>query len=133
MNIITLIISGMIGLLLFLFFILLLTAITFNMKAGQKYRRQVAQAVNNLRLSKMLAALGINLEKYLHSTSMVDVHQQMKNCQACQHNTQCDEELASSSISIETVHFCNNKKHLRDMLLKQSSTADGLADTPSVQ
>ena len=119
MNILTLIILGVIGLLLFLFFILLLTAITFNMKAAQKYRQQIAQTVNNLRLSSMLAALGINLDKYLHSTSMVDVHKHMTKCSACQHNTQCDEELASSSISIETVHFCNNKKHLRDMVLQQ--------------
>ena len=65
MNIITLVIAGFIGLLMFLFLILLLAAITYNMKAAQKYRQQVAKAVNNLRLSNMLAALGINLEKYL--------------------------------------------------------------------
>ena len=122
MNIITLVISGFIALLMLLFFISLLAAITMNMKSAQKYRQKVALAVNRLRLNKMLSALGIDLQQYLHTTNLVEVHNHMTQCSSCQHNEQCDEELTSGTVSIETVHFCNNKKHLRDLVLEQQSS-----------
>jgi hypothetical protein len=119
MNPATLILSAVIGVLLIVFMMLLLAAITFNLKTAEKYRHSITVAVHSLRLGSMLQALGIDPQKFVHTVSMLEVHRNMLNCTTCQQHQRCDRELASGKLTAKTIHFCNNKQHLRELLQEQ--------------
>jgi hypothetical protein len=97
--------------------VLLPLAIVFNVKAGRKYRKQLAKNIHNLRLNKMLAALGIDTAEYLHSERVVDIHEQMTRCGECQNIETCDETLAGE-VDADKIEFCNNETALRALVNK---------------
>ena len=107
--------ATLLTLLLGTFAILLMIAIVFNFKAGLKYRRTLAEQLNNFRLAKMLAALGIDIDEYLSTERVVDIHAQMTRCGACENVDECDEKLAGGGISADTIGFCNNEQSLQKL------------------
>ena len=116
MDLISLIIAGLLVLLTGAFVVLMVLAIMFNLKAGQRYRANLAKRLDQLRLGKMLSALGIDTETYLHSERIVDIHQQMNRCSSCANTDQCDDQLADGAVRRDEIDFCNNERSLQEML-----------------
>lgn len=116
MDIISLIITGLLVLLTGAFVILLVLAIMFNLKAGQRYRENLAKRLDQLRLGKMLSALGIDTETYLHSERILDIHQQMNRCSSCANTDLCDDQLSDGAVGSNEIDFCNNERSLQEML-----------------
>ena len=115
MNIITIIALMLLGLTLLIFSILLPVAIIFNVRAGEKYRQGLAEKVNRLRLGRMLAALGVDINVYLNSERSMDIQQHIDRCAACTNTSECDDKLASEAIDPDHIDFCNNEASLREI------------------
>ena len=122
MNFLSVTLAGLLTLLTLTFAVLLVSAIIFNVNAGRKYRKSLAAKVDQLRLSKMLTALGIDVTAYLHSESMVDIHRHMSRCSACENTAICDDNLASGEIDSADIGFCNNEQSLQEMVRKSAQT-----------
>ena len=101
---------------------LLMVAIVFNFRAGLKYRRTLAEQLDNFRLAKMLTALGIDIDEYLSTERVVDIHTQMTRCVACENVGECDEKLAGGSISAGNIGFCNNEQSLQELARSHEQT-----------
>lgn len=115
MNILTAFVAGLLVILTLTFAGLLVSAIVFNVKAGKKYRRSLAEKIDQLRLSRMLTALGVDMNTYLHTERVVDIQQQMDRCSACENTGKCDDQLSGGSISADEIGFCNNEESLQKM------------------
>jgi hypothetical protein len=116
MDFISLIITALLTLLTGAFVVLLVLAIMFNLKAGQRYRANLAKRLDQLRLGKMLSALGIDTEAYLHSERILDIHQQMDRCSSCANTDRCDDQLADGTVRSDEIDFCNNERSLQELL-----------------
>lgn len=116
MNIVSLLVAGLLGLLAVVFAVLLFVAIIFNLKIGIRYRKSLAQEFERLRLSRMLEALGLNVTTYLYEEPITEIHAQMKRCATCENTGTCDEKLGAGEVSAEDIEFCNNEKSLQSML-----------------
>ncbi len=115
MNLFSLITAGLLTVLTLTFIIMLVSAIVFNMKSGERFRRSLATRIDQLRLSKMLSALGIDISNYLHTQKIVDIEKHMERCSACEKTDTCDEKLAAGDINMADIDFCNNEKSLQDI------------------
>ena len=122
MDTITIIIGGALALLLSGFMLRLIFTIAFNLINGRKFHYSLEKQFSQLRLSKMLTALGINKTHYIHQTSVNDIHQQMNSCSACKNTGICDEKLAATDIDITGIEFCNNESDLK--IIKQNQSAN---------
>lgn len=107
--------ATLLTLLLATFASLLMIAIIFNFKSGLKYRNALAEQLNNYRLAKMLTALGIDIDVYLSTERVVDIHTQMTRCGACENVGVCDERLATDTIRTDDIGFCNNEQSLQEI------------------
>jgi hypothetical protein len=104
------------------FVMFLFVAIIFNLKSGEKYRQSLVNKLDQLRLAKMLGALGIDVNAYLHQERIVDIQKQMKHCADCENTNQCDEKLSTNKIAADDIEFCNNEKALQDIIKKRSAS-----------
>jgi hypothetical protein len=120
MNMISIIIGGLLAVLTLVFTVLLTSAIVFNVNAGKKYRKSLANSVDQLRLSKMLAALGIDVDTYLHTERIVDIHQHMNRCSTCENVEKCDDQLSKGPLDAADISFCNNEQSLQEIARKNS-------------
>ncbi len=120
MNLISIVIGGLLAVLTLAFTVLLASAIVFNLNAGKKYRKSLANSVDQLRLSKMLTALGIDVDTYLHTERIVDIQQHMDLCSACETMEKCDDQVAKGSIDANDISFCNNEQSLQQIARKKS-------------
>jgi len=118
MNTITIIAMLLLGLVVLTFSVLLPVAIVFNVRAAEKYRKGLAEKVNRLRLGKMLAALGVNIDVYLNSERSLDIQQHIDRCAACSNTVECDDKLADKDIAPDNIGFCNNETSLREIAKK---------------
>jgi hypothetical protein len=120
MNIISIIIGGLLAVLTLAFTVLLASAIVFNLNAGKKYRTSLANRVDQLRLSKMLTALGIDVDTYLHTERIVDIQQHMDRCSACDNVEKCDDQISTGQLDAADIGFCNNEQSLQKIARKNS-------------
>ena len=118
MNMISIVIGGLLAVLTLAFTVLLAAAIVFNENAGKKYRKSLANSVDQLRLSKMLTALGIDVDTYLHTERVVDIQQHMDRCSACDNMEKCDDELSRGVLDAADISFCNNEQPLQEIARK---------------
>ena len=114
MQILSIVVATLLVAALIVFIIMVGAAIVFNMKLGLRYRRNLARRLDQLRLSRMLTALGIDTTRYLHETAMVDVHRHMQRCSECEQTGDCDEAL-SKGVDPDTLDYCNNAEELRQL------------------
>lgn len=103
----------LLGMLLLIFTVLLPAAIIFNTRAGMKYRQVLAERLHQLRLGKMLAALGIDTDSYLSTEHVVDIHRQMKRCNNCTNTVECDTRLSEDTVDVDDIDYCNNEASLQ--------------------
>ena len=113
MDIITVIVGGL--LVLFMLYVILRMSyvIMRNVIVGMEFRKNLARKVNALRLNKMLAALGIDVNGYLHSERVLDIEEHIDRCSACQNTETCDDQLASGSVQADSIDYCNNEQSLQ--------------------
>ena len=123
MNLVSLIATGLFGLLMAAFAGLLFAAIVFNLNVGRKYRETLARDIDKLRLSRMLTALGIDVTSYLHSERIVDIQQQMGRCSDCGRTAECDDRLAHGEVDAADIGFCNNEQSLHKILERDKTPA----------
>lgn len=102
------------------FVVLLLVAIVFNVRAGERYRQGLATRVEQLRLGRMLAALGIDTDSYVHGERIGDIHAQMSRCSSCENTAQCDDQLGQQSVTVDSIDYCNNEASLQELLEKRA-------------
>jgi hypothetical protein len=119
MNLFSLVITGLFVLLTLAFAVMLFSAIVFNLKIGRRYRRSLAREIDRLRLGRMLGALGIDIDAYLHSEQVRDIQAQMSRCAQCANTADCDETLARGKVDSGEIDFCNNEEALKDVAAKQ--------------
>ncbi len=118
MNTLTIIALVLLTTMLVTFMVLLPVAIVFNVRAGEKYRQGLAEKVNRLRLGKMLAALGVDIDVYLNSERSLEIQQHIDRCAACGNTAECDDKLAKQDIDPDHIGFCNNEASLREIAKK---------------
>jgi len=123
MNLFSIIVTGLFALLMAAFAGLLFAAIVFNLRIGRKYRESLAHDIDRLRLSRMLAALGIDVTSYLHNERIVDIQQQMSRCSDCGRTAECDERLTSGSVDAREIGFCNNEQSLQQILEREKTAS----------
>ena len=118
MNTLLLIAIGLLVVGLAISLVLLPLAIAMNVETGMKYRRDLAEQLDKLRLGKMLAALGVDINRYLNSERMVDIHHQMRRCTTCTNTETCDDTLTKGDVAADNIQFCNNEESLRKLASK---------------
>jgi hypothetical protein len=112
----SLVIGGVLAVLLVLLVIRLPLAIAGNLHAGHRFRKSMAMALDELRLSRMLGVLGIDRDRYLHDQSALDIRQQMQRCDTCDAKTTCDQVLENEQpAQTEQLGFCANIDDLKQI------------------
>ena len=122
MDFLSIIAVGLIGLFAITLAIGLFAAIFLNMKVGIRFREKLASRVADLRLGKMLSALGIDIDDYLHSERVTDIENHIKRCAQCANTDECDDKLADNTIKAHQIAFCNNEKSLRELVGNTAET-----------
>jgi Family of unknown function (DUF6455) len=121
MDTITVTVGGTLLLMVSWFMLRLSYTVAMNLINGRKFHHALEQEFSKLRLSKMLAALGISKTDYIYQTSVKDIQQQMKSCSDCTNTNECDEKLSKPDINITEIEFCNNEADLKTIKQNQSA------------
>lgn len=87
-----------------------------NVVVGMEFRKSLARKVNALRLNKMLAALGIDTNSYLHSERVIDIEEHIDRCSSCENTDICDDQLAKGTIQANNIDYCNNEESLQHIV-----------------
>lgn len=109
LNIVNGTIIGLFALAALVLAVLLVTTIGGNFRTGRDFRAGLARRLTDLRLSRMAAAVGVDVNRCLHDQMVVDLEQGMRNCRSCGETERCDEVLAQPAIQVEDVEFCPNQ------------------------
>jgi hypothetical protein len=112
---ITLLATIMLILLVAVFTIWLPAAIVFNVRAGMAYREKLAGKLEKMRLGKMLAALGVDIDAYISNERGVDIHDHVTRCNQCASTSECDERISRGDINADDIAFCNNEQSLQKL------------------
>jgi hypothetical protein len=116
MDIGSLVITLLLGALMLWLVVWLPLAILGNLRRGHGFREALAQGLGELRLSRMLANLGIDRTAYLHQAAAVDIKRHMARCDACDSKDACDQALAQPQAQpAEALGFCANIDELERM------------------
>ena len=116
MDIVTIIVGG--ALVLFILYVVMRMSyvIMRNVIVGMEFRKHLARKVHALRLNKMLTALGIDVDSYLHSERVIDIEQHVDRCAACENTETCDEQLARGAVDATHIDYCDNEQSLQRIL-----------------
>ena len=115
MNIVSMIVLGLMGALLAYSVLSIFISIVRNLRAGFRFRQELAGRVGSLRLRKMLGSLGIDLSGYLHNRPVAEIEGHMRACQSCETQSTCDERLESNQKPIDDYSFCPNYESLKEV------------------
>jgi hypothetical protein len=110
MEIISFILLGVLGLAIVTISVFFVLIISKNMKNGRKFRRDLAQRLNQLRMTKLLTALGLDFDIYLHQVPVHKITQSMSKCESCVTTSACDEKLSQPAIQQTDIEFCPNQE-----------------------
>ena len=114
MDIASLVITVVLALLMLFLLVRLPLAIIGNLRAGHRFREGLANALDELRLSRMLAFLGIDRDEYLHGQQGLEIRKHMEKCDGCDEKARCDQALESDkAASVESLGFCANIEDLK--------------------
>ncbi|OOG20777.1 hypothetical protein B1C78_17035 [Thioalkalivibrio denitrificans] len=81
------------GVALLALIIALAWAISANMREGLLFRSGLARRLEELRLQRLMALLGLDPNRYLHAARIVDVERHMRTCKECEETARCDDAL----------------------------------------
>ncbi len=121
MDIVTVILGG--ALVLFMLYVIVRMAyvIMRNVIVGMEFRKSLAAKVNALRLNKMLGALGIDINSYLHSERVIDIEEHIDRCAACGNTDTCDDQLAKGAVQPGSIDYCNNEATLQRIVASKAA------------
>ena len=102
------------------FFLMLFFKIRKNVLNGQSFHDSLVAQISNMRMGKMMDALGINKAKYIHQESVLDINHHIDTCNACENTDECDEKLESETIGVEDIKFCGNESSMVEITFKQN-------------
>ena len=112
----SLIIAILLATLMLYLLVRLPVAILRNLRAGHRFREGLAQALDELRLARMLKYLGIDSTLYLHKQQALEIKKHMERCDNCDAKSRCDQVLdASPAPDVESLGFCANIDELKEM------------------
>ena len=84
-----------------------------NLSAGHRYRKKLAQKLDNLPLGGMLQRLGIDQYKFLHEEDGVHLHRNIQRCESCEAKNVCEETQAGHArLDPRAIDFCPNQQDL---------------------
>lgn len=115
------IVTTALGLALVYFIVRLMFRIRNNVIIGRTYRQALRAELSSLRLGRMLTALGINRERYLHLQNTRDINQQIQRCRDCDHTSICDEKLCEKNLDENNIDYCNNAESLKTIISRQGA------------
>ena len=116
MDIFTVIIGSVLALFMLYVIVRMTYVIMRNVIVGMEFRKNLARKVDALRLNKMLAALGIDINSYLHTERVIDIEQHIDKCSACQNTETCDDQLTKGTIQTSNIDYCNTEKALQQIV-----------------
>ena len=116
MDIFTVIIGGLLALFVLYVILRMTYVIMRNVIVGMEFRKNLARKVDALRLNKMMAALGIDINTYLHSERVIDIEEHIERCSACENTATCDDQLAQGTIQAGNIDYCNNEASLQQIV-----------------
>jgi len=119
MTYLTIILLVLITLVIMIVAAVILAAIVIDFRTGLSVREAIAQRVKYLRLDKMLAKRNIKREDYLHTESVTNIENQIRNCESCSVIKQCDEALKEGSPA--DLGFCPNDEAFESIAKKSDS------------
>ena len=116
--------------LIILFFILLTIIIIIGLfrsimkssQQGEKFYQNLLERIKQLRMHKMLQALGIDEKEYTRGNQVNEIEMHMNRCQGCGNTEQCDAELESGEIK-HADQYCPNNEDLLNSAKNRSSSA----------
>ena len=112
----SLIIAILLATLMLYLLVRLPVAILRNLRAGHRFREGLAQALDELRLARMLRYLGIDSTLYLHKQQALEIKKHMERCDNCDAKSRCDQVLDESPTpDVESLGFCANIDELKEM------------------
>jgi hypothetical protein len=82
------------------------------MKQGFGVREAWARRIQSLPMSRMLAAVGIDFDSYLHRVPLSKINESMNNCEHCDTLEQCEQQLAQPTTTTDDIGFCPNQECL---------------------
>ena len=121
MDILTVIVGGILALFMLYVIMRMSYVIMHNVIVGMEFRKNLARQVNALRLNKMLAALGIDINSYLHAERIIDIEEQISKCSACQNTDTCDDQLAKGTVQPGKIDYCNNEQALEQIVAAKAA------------
>ena len=116
MDIFTVIIGSILALFVLYVIMRMSYVIMHNVIVGMEFRKNLARKVDALRLNKMLGALGIDINGYLHSERVIDIEEHIDKCSSCQNTETCDDQLARGTIQANNIDYCNNEESLQQIV-----------------
>jgi hypothetical protein len=82
-----------------------------NVKAGQKFREQLLNRLEQFPIVKMLIKRNINVSEYLHSVPINDIEKQLQNCNKCSAKKECGDVL--ENVVEIPYSFCPNDEDFK--------------------
>ena len=116
MDIVTIVVGGALALFLLYVILRMSYVIMRNVVVSMEFRKKLASKVNDLRLNRMLGALGIDINNYLHGERVIDIEQHIDKCAACENTDACDDALARGSVTVNNIDYCSNEQSLQQIV-----------------
>ncbi len=121
MDIFTAVIGGVLALFVLYVILRMSYVIVRNVIVGMEFRKNLARKVDALRLNKMLTALGIDINTYLHSERVIDIEEHIDRCSACHNTETCDDQFARGTIQAGNIDYCNNEASLQQIIASKAA------------
>jgi hypothetical protein len=121
MDIFTIIAIAVLGIFMLYVIFRMSYVIMRNVIVGMEFRKNLAKQVNALRLNKMLAALGIDVNSYLHKERVIDIEEQIERCSSCQNTETCDDQITSGTVTASNIDYCNNEEALQHIVASKKA------------
>ena len=93
-------------------FIFVILRVCGCVKVLRSYRIELLSRVDQLRIHKMLARLGISPRRYIRKARSLDVERQLMACEHCKTTDTCDAYLEENS-NVDEKTFCPNFTQLQ--------------------
>jgi hypothetical protein len=106
MSIISFVLLAILGLAMATISVFFVLIIKKNRQQGRIYRRELAHNAKEVRMSKLVNALGHDFNVYLHQVPVLNIKQSMAKCQNCDTTSSCDEKLNQTTLNASEISFC---------------------------
>lgn len=107
MDILSLVIISLFGLLIAYFSFKLVWVIGRNLVQGMLLRRRMRQRLAGMPLEQALERSGADPTLYLHDRQLHEVEREMRNCEGCKATTECNSAMENDTPT-EKFDFCPN-------------------------